>query len=87
MMFLQTLPLSGLFDRASSRLDMIADFGPFFMVGVALFLLGLAVVTGIYDSWWVPRKTGAAAAQQDHALTVPCLRLACSSHRSGQSAQ
>jgi len=83
MMFLQTLPLSGLLDKASSKLDMIADFGPFFMVGVALFLLGLAVVTGIYDSWWVPRKTGAAA-QQDHAPTVPCLRLACSSHRSGQ---
>jgi hypothetical protein len=86
-MFLQTLPLLGLFDRASSRLDMIADSAPFFMIGVALFLLGLAVATGIYDSWWVPRKTGAAVAQQDHAQTVPCLRLVCSSPRSGQPAQ
>ena len=33
MMFLQALPLSGLLDRASSKLDMIADFGPFFMKG------------------------------------------------------
>ena len=38
MMFLQALPLSGLLDKASSRLDMIADFGLFFMIGVALFL-------------------------------------------------
>jgi hypothetical protein len=87
MMFLQVLPLSGLLHKAPSRLDIIADFAPFFMMGVALFLLGLAVATAIYDSWWVRRKTGAAAAQQDHARTAPCMRLACSPHESGQPAQ
>jgi hypothetical protein len=87
MMFLKALPLSGLLDRASSRLDMIADFAPFFMIGVGLFLLGLAVATAIYDTWWVQRKTGEAVARQDHAQTVPCMRPACSSHRSGQPAQ
>jgi hypothetical protein len=86
MMFLQTLSLFGLLDRAPSRLAMIADFGLFFMIGVGLFLLGLAVATTIYDTWWVQQKTGEAGVQQDHAQTAPCMRLACSSHRAGQPA-
>ena len=76
MMFLQALPLSEFLDRVSSKLDMIADFGPFFMIGVGLFLVGLAVATAIYDTWWVQRKTGEAVAQQDHAQTGP-LSEAC----------
>jgi hypothetical protein len=55
-MFLQTLSLSGLLARASSKLAMIPDFGPFFIIGVGLFLLGLAVATAIYDTWWTPQK-------------------------------
>lgn len=65
-------------------LGMVADFAPLFMMGVALFLLGLTVAIAIYDTWWVPRKTREAVAQQDHAQTVPCVRLALACSSIGQ---
>jgi hypothetical protein len=63
-MFPYTLPLSGFPNGASSGLDMTADFAPLLIgmwVLLCLSVLGLAVATGIHDSWWVKRKAKKAA--------------------------
>lgn len=62
MMFLQVLSFSWLLDKAFSKLALIADFGSLFMIGIGLLLLGLAIVTAIYDTWWTPRR-----AQKSHS--------------------
>jgi hypothetical protein len=87
MVFLQTAPLSGFLAGAASTLDRIVDFGPFLIIGVGLFLIGLAVTLAVYDSWWTSRKTGAAVTQQGHTQPVSCLRSPCPSQGAGQPAQ
>jgi len=65
-MFPYALPLSGLPNGASAGLDLTADFAPLlwgmcFLLGVSA--LGLAVATGIHDTWWAQRKAKKAAAR------------------------
>jgi hypothetical protein len=68
-MFVPTLSLSGFPNGAASGLDMTADFAPLFIglwVILGLCVLGLTVLTAVYDTWWEPRK-----AKQPTAAVVP----------------